>query len=32
MSDRFEVKVEDFILDQRVNVIIEMSLCKSFGV
>lgn len=32
MSERFEVKVEDFVLDQRIDVVIEMSLCKSFGV
>lgn len=32
MSDRFEVKVEDFVLDQRVDIVIEMPLRKSFGV
>ena len=32
MSERFEVKVEDFIFDQGVYVVIEVSLCKSFGV
>lgn len=32
MSERFKVKVEDFVLYQRIDVIIEMPLCKSFGV
>lgn len=32
MSDGFEVKVEDFILYQRVDVIIKMSLRKPLSV
>ena len=31
MSEGLEVKVDDFVLDQRVDVIIEMSFRKSFG-